>query len=101
MQSDNLTTCGIQSYSLNCNQGHIFLRFSGLVNELELSKKRGPLHRDDFNRSCILLLRENRNHVHNEWRYFRHTWCSISAKGVSRQNTAWRNVTLQDVLRRY
>ena len=89
--------CGIQSYSLNCSQkeqggsSSLHVRMYALVlapcsNKWSLNpqtvKNCGPLHRDDFNRSCSLLLRLLKSCGHNEWRYFRHTWCRARHGGA-------------------
>ena len=61
-----------------CARAHFLRVFPGSLMNPPTVKNCGPLHRDDFNRSCILLLRLLPTSCgHNEWRYFRHTWCSI------------------------
>ena len=68
-------------------QEHIFYGFFRTCFEPAKPSKTVGLHRDDFNRSCILLLRLlPKSCGHTEWRYFKHTWM---------QGMAWRSVTLQ------
>ena len=72
---------------INCGgllyKGTFSTGFSGLVNEPANRQTVGHSIENDFNRSCTLLLRLwPKSCGHNEWRYFRHTWCRARHGGA-------------------